>query len=68
MASTETGDDHAVELIVRDVSVPEADAGVAASEEITPLLTQAEKPKINIFTVSYPRRKAGVQIPIHPLL
>ncbi|KAF3443416.1 hypothetical protein FNV43_RR13098 [Rhamnella rubrinervis] len=65
MASTETGNDHAVELIVRDVSAPEAD-GVGISEEITPLLTQTEKPKINIFTISYPRRKAGEQVPRLP--
>lgn len=66
MASTETGDDHAVELIVRDVSAPEADA-VGVSEEITPLLTQTEKPKINIFTISYARRKAGVQSELTPI-
>nr|XP_048328747.1 uncharacterized protein LOC107417137 isoform X2 [Ziziphus jujuba var. spinosa] len=62
MASTEMGGgDHTVELIVRDVSASEADA-VGVSDEIAPLLTQAEKPKINIFTVSYPRRKAGEQL------
>lgn len=57
------GGDHTVELIARDVSASEADA-VGVLEEIAPLLTQVEKPKINIFTISYPRRKPGVQSPI----
>ncbi|KAI4305753.1 hypothetical protein L6164_029100 [Bauhinia variegata] len=59
MASAESNDgDHVVELIVRDPDTSSA-AAVAdsASDEIAPLLTQAEKPKINIFTVSYPRRR-----------
>ncbi|KAI3774886.1 hypothetical protein L1987_49449 [Smallanthus sonchifolius] len=37
---------HVVELV---------DSG--SEDQITPLLTQSEKPKINIFTVSYPSRK-----------
>lgn len=62
MESTDDGD-HAVELIVRDASSSEDDAAAAVvvSEEITPLLNQGEKPKINIFTVSYPRRKPRVK-------
>lgn len=63
MASAEAGDgDHAVvELIVCDETASEADAAaVVVSEEITPLLNQVEKPKINIFSVSYPRRKPRV--------
>lgn len=51
----EGGGDHVVELIASKPSVSTID-GVVISEEITPLLTQAEKPKINIFSVSYPRR------------
>jgi hypothetical protein len=62
MASTEDGDD-AVELIVRDASASEDDAAAAVvvSDEIIPLLNQGEKPKINIFTVSYPRGKPRVK-------
>ena len=62
MASAEDGD-HAVELIVHDASALEDDvaAAVVVSDEITPLLNQGEKPKINIFTVSYPRRKPRVK-------
>ncbi|XP_062150414.1 probable transport protein YPL264C [Alnus glutinosa] len=63
MASTEDGDD-AVELIVRDASALEDDAAAAVvvSDEIIPLLNQGEKPKINIFTVSYPRGKPREQV------
>ncbi|KAI3803568.1 hypothetical protein L1987_31724 [Smallanthus sonchifolius] len=37
---------HVVELVDSD-----------SDDQITPLLTQSDKPKINIFTVSYPSRK-----------
>lgn len=61
MSSTSTessdGDKATVELIVCDSSPTAADGGGTASGEIAPLLTQSEKPKINIFSVSYPRRK-----------
>lgn len=62
--STETsdGDKATVELIVCDSSPSAADGGGTASGEIAPLLTQSEKPKINIFSVSYPRRKPRVYI------
>ncbi|KAG6661184.1 hypothetical protein I3843_03G150800 [Carya illinoinensis] len=69
MASAEAGDgDHAVvELIVCDETASEADAAaVVVSEEITPLLNQVEKPKINIFSVSYPRRKPREQVTRFP--
>ncbi|CAL1393675.1 unnamed protein product [Linum trigynum] len=63
-ASSEISDgDDAVELIVCDVPASSSvgsngDAADSVSEEITPLLKQpAEKPKINIFSISYPRRK-----------
>ncbi|KAK2649030.1 hypothetical protein Ddye_016519 [Dipteronia dyeriana] len=59
-SSTETTDaEQAVELIVCDASASDADVGVGVtpSDEIAPLLSQPEKPKINIFAVSYPRRK-----------
>ncbi|EXC27254.1 hypothetical protein L484_004831 [Morus notabilis] len=63
MASLENGgDDHVVELSVREVSALEIDAGGEVPEEISPLLSQAERPKINIFTVSYPRRKPREQV------
>ncbi|KAL9276626.1 hypothetical protein ACSQ67_025830 [Phaseolus vulgaris] len=54
--------DHVVELIVRDVSAPSSADAEADSEEkdqIAPLLSQ-ERPKINIFTASYPRTKPRV--------
>ncbi|CAL1407189.1 unnamed protein product [Linum trigynum] len=68
-ASSEISDgDNAVELIVCDVPAfssagsngdAASDAADSLSEEIAPLLKQpAEKPKINIFSVSYSRRKA----------
>lgn len=63
-SSTETndGDQGVVELIVCDASAPVADGGGTPSDEITPLLTQSEKPKINIFSVSYPRRQPRVSL------
>jgi hypothetical protein len=67
MASTEAVDqdgdgDHEVELIVRDAS-PSPLLDAVVSEEIAPLLIQAQtqKPKINIFTLSYPRTKTRVK-------
>ncbi|PON84496.1 EamA domain containing protein [Trema orientale] len=62
-AATENGGaDHVVQLSVREAP-SEIGAGEASeSEEISPLLTQAERPKINIFTVSYPRRKPRDQV------
>lgn len=45
---------HVVELVA---STEGSDS--ASEDQITPLLTQSDKPKINIFTVSYPRRKAN---------
>ncbi|KAJ4842901.1 hypothetical protein Tsubulata_013860 [Turnera subulata] len=61
-ASTEISDeDHSVELVVCDGPAPQPDGingdGASISEEITPLLKPAEKPKINIFSVSYSRRR-----------
>ncbi|GMY09816.1 putative membrane protein [Fagus crenata] len=68
MASTEAVDqdgdgDHEVELIVRDAS-PSPLLDAVISEEIAPLLIQAQtqKPKINIFTLSYPRTKTREQV------
>ncbi|KAJ9176861.1 hypothetical protein P3X46_012131 [Hevea brasiliensis] len=68
--TTEISDgDHAVELIVRDASASSPDGsaddgagGGSGSEEMAPLLNQAEKPKINIFSVSYSRRKPREQV------
>ncbi|MFQ6641409.1 hypothetical protein Gotur_015419 [Gossypium turneri] len=59
-ADTITDDgNHTVELTVLDNEESAANGGFAAasSEEITPLLTQIERPKINIFSVSRSRRK-----------
>ncbi|KAL6135198.1 hypothetical protein ACLB2K_067426 [Fragaria x ananassa] len=64
-SSAESSDvDRDVELhvIAREPSsASEADGG-AVTEERSPLLSQAEKPKINIFTLSYPRRKPGEEV------
>ncbi|KAK7304956.1 hypothetical protein VNO77_42852 [Canavalia gladiata] len=61
--------DHVVELIVRDASPPssaatddadgdgDGDADVDDKDQILPLLSHPERPRINIFTASYPRRK-----------
>ncbi|XVE78409.1 hypothetical protein DITRI_Ditri13aG0142700 [Diplodiscus trichospermus] len=58
------GGDHTVELIVLGDSESAIDGGSAASasEEIKPLLTQNERPKINIFSVSHSRRKPREQV------
>lgn len=45
---------HVVELVA---STEGSDS--ASEDQITPLLTQPDKPKLSIFTVSYPRRKNG---------
>ncbi|GKV24820.1 hypothetical protein SLEP1_g34383 [Rubroshorea leprosula] len=50
--------DNAVELIVLDEPGSGADGrGAPASGEITPLLTQPERPRMNSFSVSHSRRK-----------
>lgn len=46
--------DHVVELVVHDTPPPSSEA------EIIPLLNPVQKPKINIFTISYPRTKTRV--------
>lgn len=47
------GGDHVVELVSNS-----SDAEISSlTDEIAPLLSDGEKAKINIFTVSYPRRK-----------
>ncbi|KAK4276063.1 hypothetical protein QN277_019053 [Acacia crassicarpa] len=64
MASSEPDDrDRIVELIVRDASDSGGDADtVAVSEDFSPLLTQPERPRINIFNASYPRRKSRDEV------
>lgn len=64
--------DHVVELIVRDASPtpppppPQPPSSSSADDldpsddQIAPLLSHPERPKINIFTASYPRRKPRV--------
>ncbi|XP_059661920.1 uncharacterized protein LOC132308001 [Cornus florida] len=46
-------DEDVVELVV---STAESDDSTS-DDQIIPLLTQSEKPKINIFSISYPRKK-----------
>ena len=63
MATAESNDaDHVVELIVRDASPPSPaeDSDDAGKDQIAPLLSHPERPKVNIFTASYPRRKPRV--------
>ena len=59
MVSLETidSDAPAVELIVCDASSPDSAANSVGSEEIEPLLAVSEKPKINVFSISYSQRK-----------
>ncbi|KAB2613560.1 hypothetical protein D8674_035876 [Pyrus ussuriensis x Pyrus communis] len=62
-SSAETSDgEHEVELIVHDPSASGDDGGAAVADEIAPLLMQPEKPKINIFTLSYPRGTSKDQV------
>lgn len=60
-AITDDGN-HTVELTVlgNEESAANGGSAAASSEEITPLLTQIERPKINIFSVSRSRRKPRV--------
>lgn len=57
------GGGEGVSLIERERShVVELAASTEGSDpvsedQITPLLTQSDKPKLSIFTVSYPKRK-----------
>ncbi|KAI3716182.1 hypothetical protein L6452_23337 [Arctium lappa] len=45
---------HVVELVTSNEG-----SDLASEDQITPLLSQLDKPKINIFSVSYPRRKTN---------
>lgn len=46
-----------VELVgPSSVDTPESSISIA-DDQIAPLLSQSERPKINIFTLSYPRQK-----------
>lgn len=56
------GDDVVVEMMIAsEMNPPPAAEGSAAAaeiqDEIRPLLSQSDKPKINIFSISYPRKK-----------
>uniref|UniRef100_A0A7N0ZTC8 EamA domain-containing protein n=1 Tax=Kalanchoe fedtschenkoi TaxID=63787 RepID=A0A7N0ZTC8_KALFE len=54
-----------VEMMVASSSSSEIDPPAASGEirdEITPLLNQSQKPKINIFSISYPRKKPRDQL------
>ncbi|KAM4093108.1 hypothetical protein ACB094_06G090200 [Castanea mollissima] len=53
--------DHVVELVVHDTS-PSPSLSPSPEAEIIPLLNPVQKPKINIFTVSYPRTKTREQV------
>ncbi|KAL5076226.1 hypothetical protein RYX36_015210 [Vicia faba] len=66
MTSSESnGGEHVVELIVHDASQPPPPPPPTSSDDsrdnvdaqIAPLLSHTDRPKINIFTASYPRRK-----------
>ena len=51
--------DHA--LMVEMASIAGSDLGLntvsVVEDQITPLLTQADNPRLDIFSVSYPKRK-----------
>ena len=51
--------DHVVELVVHDTP-PSSSPPLSSEAEIIPLLNPVQKPKINIFTISYPRTKTRV--------
>ena len=51
--------DHVVELVVHDAP-PSSSPPLSSEAEIIPLLNPVQKPKINIFTISYPRTKTRV--------
>ncbi|KAF7141474.1 hypothetical protein RHSIM_Rhsim06G0166900 [Rhododendron simsii] len=51
----ELADVHVVELVA--ASMDESSPDSILQEQIAPLLAPLEKPKINIFAISYPRRK-----------
>ncbi|XP_058220385.1 uncharacterized protein LOC131330723 isoform X2 [Rhododendron vialii] len=51
----ELADVHVAELVA--VSTDESSPDSILQEQIAPLLAPLEKPKINIFAISYPRRK-----------
>lgn len=49
-----------------DAAAPVVDASVSISDDqITPLLPKQERSKINIFTISYPKRKSNKVIFIY---
>lgn len=49
-----------------DAEAPADDASAGISDDqITPLLPKTERPKINIFTIAYPRRKSNNKVIIY---
>ncbi|VFQ89458.1 unnamed protein product [Cuscuta campestris] len=69
-ANVEVGDGHLVEMSLLPGSVPadrlpdavasSTDASIAISDDqVTPLLPKPERTKINIFTITYPKRKSN---------
>ncbi|GMG98711.1 hypothetical protein Nepgr_000551 [Nepenthes gracilis] len=63
-ASNGGSEQHQQTVVEMAVSESDASASTAANglpNEITPLLTQNDTPKINIFSISYPRRKPREQ-------
>ncbi|XP_050247924.1 uncharacterized protein LOC126695283 [Quercus robur] len=54
--------DHVVELVVHDTPPSPAPPPPSSEVEIIPLLNPVQKPKINIFTISYPRTKTREQV------
>ncbi|KAI3493343.1 hypothetical protein L1887_41932 [Cichorium endivia] len=58
----ELGDAHMVEMA--STAGSDLSPGAVSEDQITPFLTQPEKPRLNIFSVSYPKRKTNKdQIP-----
>ncbi|XP_022638089.1 uncharacterized protein LOC106765003 isoform X5 [Vigna radiata var. radiata] len=61
-SESKNASDHVVELIVRDASAPSSEESDSEDkDQIAPLLSQ-ERPKINIFTASYPRTKPRAEV------
>jgi len=63
---TRIADEHlSLELTVRDLESPALESASSApelsSDEIIPLLNQNQRPRINIFSASYTRRKPRVR-------
>lgn len=54
--------EHMVEL----AATTRSDSDSISGDQITPLLAQSDKPKINIFSVAFSRRKVNKVFDINP--